>query len=281
MDSTAIQIIQQTAIEADQSNRLGTFVPALILRDESGQQRVKSIEHLQENRSFFRGTYNTPSMQDFMAYIVARNNGQCFIDSDKMAAAVFFDLMVGESGALQPGHGKHVANLVLPRTAAFAALVEASKHVHSQKELSEFLEDWPENLAADYADTAPPVADPKFLNRAIAAVRNVKIKSTGASTHVEGDFNRSRSSLEDVEASSEHTLPAGFRFTGIPYEGLDSITAYVRLGVSTDQDKPRFKLHIRGYGALIEKIGQNFKAKLLAGIGDKATMLLGTFELGE
>lgn len=281
MEQGAVQLIQDTAVQAHGLVDLNTDKPAGFY-----QGQIIDLEHLQSGRSRFRGTYATQSMQDFMAYVIARDSAQGFIDPDNMKAVAFFNLLIGANGTPQtPGHADHRAVLTLPRSAAFQALVGAcsfqnNPRPHTQKTLAEFLEDWQENLQADYVDPAP-TSDPTQISRAITAVRNVKIKARGESTHVESDFGRQRSAMEDVEASSEHVLPAGFRFQGVPYEGLEPITAYVRLGVLTDDEKPRFVLRIRAYESLVEQIGQDFKAKLLAGIGDKATMLLGTFDPGK
>jgi uncharacterized protein YfdQ (DUF2303 family) len=287
MDNTAVQAIGQLAVDAQKANRLGTFTPALILRAQDGCQKIKSIEHLQESRTRFRGTFTTASMQDFMLYVVKNRGGHGFIDIDRMAATVLFNLLYSAPTGTHetlPGHADHIAVLRLKRAPAFDALCTASvsSGPFSQKGIVEWLEDWSDNLAADYPEaTDPTVADPQRIKQAITALRKVKIKATGEATHTEKNFGASKSALEDIEASSDVGLPRGFRFTCEPYDGFDTSTFYIRLGVNADPEKPTFKLRWPHYNRDMEALGQQFKAKLSDGVGDNATLLLGNFDPGE
>jgi uncharacterized protein YfdQ (DUF2303 family) len=293
MDNTAVQAIGNLAIAAEKANRLDTSVPAIVLRDEGGQQCVKSIEHLQPHRSRFRGRFNTNSLQDFAQYVTARAGvGNGFIDAASLAATVIFDLHVSADGTpadsksapVFPGHAEHRATLKLDRTPAFAALNEAITCKFSQKGITEWLEDWWDYLAADYpgdGGTNPVANDPQRMSQALTALRKVKVKATGESVHTDKDFGASRSALEDVEASSEVGLPRGFRFSCQPCEDLPGMTFYLRLGVVPDAEKPCFHLRWGKRGTDIEAIGQAFKTKLRDTIGDAATMLIGSFEPGK
>jgi len=148
--------------------------------------------------------------------------------------------------------------------------------------LVEWLEDWSDNLAADYPDaTDNSPNDSTRMRQALTALRKVKIKATGESVHTNKDFGASRSALEDIEASSDVGLPRGFRFTCVSHEGLPTTVFYLRLGVHPDPENPRFTLRWPRREADIEQIGQDFKTAILNAIGDKATMLLGTFDPGK
>ena len=180
------------------------------------------------------------------------------------------------------GHADHRAALNLKATPAYSALQNAAKVRFGQKPLIEWLEDWWDYLAADYPDaTDSSAADPLRMRQALNALRKVKVKATGESVHTDKDFGASRSALEDVEASSDIGLPRGFRFTCQPSDDLDTRVFYLRLGVITSEKEPQFVLRWSKREADIEAIGQNFKAKLLDAVGDRATMLLGTFDPGK
>lgn len=293
MDQNAIQLIQDTAIAAVKGNRIDTHTPAILLRDTDGVQRVVSLESFEAHRSRFRGTFSTASLQDFAQYVIKRVGGQGFIQPDSLAATVIFNLDVDSNGSpvavtgestLVPcaGHGDHRAALTLKASPAYAALQAASKTQYAQKALIEWLEDWWDCLAADYPDaTGNNPNDLLRMSQALNALRKVKVEESVKVVHTEKDFGASRSALEDVEASSDIGLPRGFRFTCKPSEDLDVREFYLRLGVLTGGEKPAFVLRWSKREADIEAIGQNFKAKLLDAIGDKATMLLGTFDPGK
>lgn len=283
MDNTAIQAIGQLAVEAEKANRLDTYTPAIVLRDDDGKQRVWPLENLQAHRSRFRGTFSTTSMQDFMAYVVAYAGAQGFIDPDRMAANAIFNLVtqVNDVDGYVFGHADHRAVLTLKKSPAFDALCKCAGAVLAQKTMVEWLEDWADYLAADFGDERSVANDPTGIKSAITALRKVKIKASGESVHTNKDFGASKSALEDIEASSDIGLPRGFRFACVPYDGFDAGTFYLRLGVRPDPEKPTFTLRWPHVNEDLEKLGQQFKAKLLDGIGNKATMLLGSFDPGK
>jgi uncharacterized protein YfdQ (DUF2303 family) len=290
MDSTAVDRIAQLGIASEKANRLDTHTPAIVLRDDDGGEHCASIEHLQAHRSHFRGLFATSSLTDFASYVVARVGGEGFIQPDALAATVIFDLHVDGNGLPVAskddpsfaGHADHRAALTLKPSPAYAAILAATRQQFDQKPLVEWLEDWWDYLGADYPDiTDNSTTDPQRMRQAMTALRKVKVKATGESVHTDKDFGASRSALEDVEASSEVGLPRGFRFTCAPAEDLDSRTFYLRLGVLTGEEKPKFVLRWAKRDSDIEAVGQNFKAKLLDAIVDKPTMLLGTFDPGK
>lgn len=290
MDQNGIQLIQDTAIDAQKANLLETHTPSIVLRDQNGQQHVVSLEPFAAHRSRFRGTFNTTSLKDFARYVIARVGGAGFIKPEGLSAAVIFNLNVDSNGTPVAdkdaphlaGHGDHRAVLALESTPAYAALNTAVKIRFGQKPLIEWLEDWWDYLAADYPDATDGAGtDPFRMRQAINALRKVKIKASAEAVHTDKDFGASRSALEDVEASSDVGLPRGFRFTCQPSEDLDICTFYLRLGVITSEKDPQFVLRWSKRESDIEAVGQNFKAKLLDAIGDKATMLLGSFDPGK
>lgn len=263
MDSSAIQLIQDTAIEAAKQNRINTDTPAIIVGDE-----IQSIEHLQAGRSRFRGKLSTESLQDFIKYTKDHPGGSGFIDAENVAARVFFNL--GDIEA--PGHGDWTATLKLKPTAEYAAMLAVIGKRLSQRDMIDFAEDWASNVTAVAADGG-------YINvsKALAAIRKLTIKATAEATHTEKDFGARTSSVEDIEASADDGLPYGFCFTAVPYADLSSRSFTLRLSVLTGGDKPQLVLRAVALDSAKEAIAQEFKQKLQDGIGSDATLYLGSF----
>ena len=263
MDSSAIQLIQDTAIRAAAENRLNTATPAIIVGDE-----IQSIEHLQEGRSRFRGKLSTESLQDFIKYTKDHPDGLGFIDAENVAAKVFFNL--GDTEA--PGHGDWTATLKLKPTAEYAAMLKVVGNRLTQRDMIDFAEDWVSNVTAIAADGSQI-----NMSKALAAIRKLTIKATAESTHTERDFGARKSSIADIEASADDGLPYGFGFTAAPYDGLIIRSFTLRLSVLTGGDKPQLVLRAIALDAAKEAIAQEFKQKLQDGIGSDATLYLGSF----
>ncbi|HET6631561.1 MAG TPA: DUF2303 family protein [Rhodanobacteraceae bacterium] len=275
MDSSAIQLIQDTAIEAAKANRLDTDTPAFITPDG----RVVPLEFLQGGRSRFRGRFQTSAIEDFVAYVRANQPDSlatlpAFVDIDAMAALAYFNL----GSAASPGHADWTAQLTLKASAPFAALKAVDGKQLSQKQLGEFLEDWAEHIQ-------PHDADGEYITvkDAVQRVRKVKVKATAEATHAVGNYANSRSAMEDVEASSSagQALPESFDFSCVPYQGLTTHLATLRPSLLTsgegDNAKPVFVLRWAQREAVIEAIAENFKAVLASRLEGGATLTLGTF----
>lgn len=73
----------------------------------------------------------------------------------------------------------------------------------SQKELSDWIEDWHQYLT--------PMDDEgkaMLVSKAIAAVRTITAKASSESETTVGDTSASRSAMDQIEARSKETLPA-------------------------------------------------------------------------
>lgn len=276
MDSSAVKSIGQLAIEAANANRIDATTPAIILTDSNGRQTVCSIEHLQEGRSRYRGTFATQNLGAFADYVVAtvdnnapRTPAAGFIDPDHASAVAYFNLGDHE----HPGHGDNTAALTLKPTAAYAALLATTQRALDQRTLHDFLEDWRDNITV-LVDGQP--RDNGIAN-ALAAVRDITVEQARKVQHVERDFGATRSAMESVDARSTLTLPSGFEFKAVPYEGLQERTFRLRLGVNTGGDKLSLTLRIQQAEQLSEDIARDFLARLAAKLGTASTLTLGTF----
>lgn len=161
----AIQLITDTALEAT-GKTLATLIPTVVLPESS---KVIDLERFQAGRSRFRGTYSTHSLNDFAVFVVERAapGARGFINQDEMSCALLFNLGTTEA----PGHADDRAVLRLKATAGYTAAQAIGARGISQKDLSDWIEDWHQYLTpVDEAGNAIPVA------KAIAAVRTITIK---------------------------------------------------------------------------------------------------------
>ncbi|NNA92634.1 DUF2303 family protein [Pseudomonas gessardii] len=263
----AIQLITDTSLEAN-GKTLDTLVPTVVLPDGS---KIVPLEHLQAGRSRFRGTYSTHSLNDFAAYVVDRAalGARGFINQDEMSCAVLFNIGTAET----PGHADDRAILKLKPTAGYTAAQQIGGRGISQKDLSDWIEDWHQYLTpVDEAGNAIPVA------KAIAAVRTITIKASSESESTVGETSSSRSAMDQIEARSKETLPVSLQFSTIPFEGLTEQVITLRLSVITSGAVPVLKLRWVGEEVQREDIAQEFKAVLQRSIGDAAVLSLGAFD---
>ncbi|PYD15905.1 hypothetical protein DND62_07135 [Pseudomonas syringae pv. pisi] len=268
MEAKAIQLIQDTAVLAN-AKALDTFTPAIAL---PATVSVVSLEKFQQSRSRFRGVLETPSLKDFSEYVLtqADSNTSGFVDSDEMTCTVYFNL--GDQD--NPGHGDFRAKLTLKKTAAFIALERAAGSKHTQKDLSDFIEDWAPNLKA-----LNPEGVDIDLRRATGAIRSITIEQARKNEHVVGDMSASRSAMDQIEAKSAEGLPAELLFSVIPYEGLQAQTIQLRVAVLTGGDQPILRLRWIGEAQLRENLAQEFKHAVAKQVGDAIVLTIGSFVL--
>lgn len=268
MEAKAIQLIQDTAVLAN-AKKLDTHMPTIAL---SRENTVMSLEQFEQNRSRFRGRLTTSSLLDFSNYVSANADGNSrgFIDSDRMTCTVFFNL--GDQDT--PGHGDYFSTLTLKKTAAFIAVEAAAGSKHSQKDLSDFIEDWAPNLIA--LDALGEEVD---LRRAAGAIRSITIEQARKSEHVVGDMSSSRSAMDQIEAKSADGLPATLLFQVIPYESLKSQTIQLRVAVLTGGDQPVLRLRWIGEAQLREDLAQEFKEVVGQEVRASTELTIGTFTL--
>lgn len=265
MDSTAIDSIAKLAVEAARANLIDIGVPALIIDND---QKIVSLEQFQPERVRFRGRFATSVLGEFVNYVKANPGGAGFVDPTKVNATVFFNL--GDTD--KPGHGDWTGSLALTPTAAYAAIQAVESKRLAQRELAEWIEDWATNLHAQFGE-----ADEKMsIGQAVAAIRNLTISAKSDVTHNERDFGATRTALEDLQARSEGGIPKYLSFSTEPYPNFVPREIRLRLSVITGE-KPALTLRIVGKEALEEDIAREFRQMLLEGIGDAATVTLGSF----
>ncbi|MFQ6574168.1 DUF2303 family protein [Pseudomonas sp. UM16] len=267
LSKEALELIQENTIAA-----VGRELPALGQVAIVPQNfNVVDLERYQEGRNRFRGTYSTHSLADYSAYVVERAApaARGFIDQDNMSCIVLFNIGTPD----EPGHADDRAVLRLKASAAFAAVQAVCGQSLNQKAMSDWIEDWHQHLVATAEDgTCMSIA------KAIAAVRTITVKASSESDHAVGETRASRSTMDQIEASSKETLPAWLDFKVIPFEGLGEQVIRLRVSVITGGAQPVLKLRWIGEEAQREEIAQEFKIVLGAKIEIAAKLTLGIFD---
>ncbi|MCH5550608.1 YfdQ family protein [Pseudomonas syringae pv. syringae] len=268
MEAKAIQLIQDSAVLAN-AKALDTFTHSIAL---PAAVNVVSLEKFQQARSRFRRILETSSLKDFSEYVLNQADGNTsgFVNSDDMTCNVFFNLGNQDN----PGHGYFRAKLALKKTAAFIALERAARSKHTQKELSDFIEDWAPNLKALTPDGAEI-----DLRRAAGAIRSITIEQARISEHVVSDMSASRSAMDQIEAKSAEGLPAELLFSVIPYEALEAQTIQLRVAVLTGGDQPVLRLRWIGEAHLREDLAQEFKQVIAQEVCGVTDLTIGSFTL--
>lgn len=267
LSKEAIELIQENAVAA-----AGIQLPALGQVAVLPQNfNVVDLERYQACRNRFRGTYATHSLADYSTYIVERAApaARGFIDQDNMSCIVLFNIGTAE----EPGHADDRAVLRLKASAAFAAVQAVCGQSLVQKAMSDWIEDWNQHLSATDEN-----GQTMTISKAIAAVRTITVKASSESDHAVGETRASRSTMDQIEASSKETLPAWLDFKVIPFEGLGEQVIRLRVSVITGGSQPVLKLRWIGEEAQREAIAQEFKEVLEAKVGSSAKLALGTFE---
>ncbi|WP_122575226.1 YfdQ family protein [Pseudomonas viridiflava] len=262
----AIQLITDNALIAE-GKELGTYTPTIVLPEGA---KIVNLEQYSAGRSRFRGTFSTSSLADFAKYVIDRAvaDAKGFINQDEMTCSVLFNLGNDE----MPGHADDRAVLKLKPTAAYQAVQAISGRAMSQKDMSDWIEDWHSTLSA-VGEANQDIS----LVKAIAAVRTISVKATSESNHTVSETRASRSAMDDIEATSKETLPTSLIFSAVPFEGLQVREIILRISVITSGAQPVLKLRWVGEDVQREEIAQEFKSVLEANVGDAAQLALGSF----
>lgn len=249
MNKEAIKHIQDTAnIPAMIEQVEQSFVPLAVLPSE---YNVKDLEKYQENRSRFRGSFETRSIPDFIDYIKEHDKDgvRCFVNQEAMSAKTIFDLGTVE----KPLHMEHTGNLSLKRTAAFTDLLHHEGNLLSQKELVAFIEDWHSVITPVSTDN-----EEIAIKRAIDSIRSITVESRSSMESVQEEFSSNMSAAEKIEMKNRDIQINVLRFKCQPYEGLKVRELELRLSISTDRGIG-MKFRIVGKEAVEEEIATEFK----------------------
>lgn len=270
-DKPAIQQIQesQTAhVVQDNILRALTSEGVLALPDSVA---TKDLEAYMPTRRRQRGNFRTSDKASFASYVQEHkeHGATVFIDADHMIAAGILNLGTKDT----PGHCDNRAVLALQKTAGYFSLINlCSRSIQTQRDLAEFLEDWASNLFC--LDEAGNTIEPK---KAIAAVRKLTVESMHKVESAQNSLSASRSTFEQVNATSTDPIPVRIVFSCEPYFGLSARAIAVRVSVLTSGKDPAFTCRIVNESALGEEIAQEFAELVKASLTD-TPVAIGTYE---
>lgn len=255
-DKSAVQHIQQTAHIPEYLKQLeaaNTQVPAIILPDN---MNTTSLEKYMPNASRYRMNFNTLSISDFVRYNTKFDvdGATCFVDGEDMSAKTIFDLGTEEA----PLHKEHKASLNLKPSAAFNAITDINGRSKSQKDTSDFIEDWADLITVIDRDDQVMTA-----SAAAKSLRELTIETARALSSKVGDFSESMSAMESIEAKSNGQMPSKLIFKCTPYLGLGEREISVQLSILTSGDRPSISTRIIQFETLKEEITEEFKDLLI------------------
>lgn len=229
---------------------------------------IQSIEQYLPLRANFRGALATHLPTEFANY-VKQHGGVVYLNDANMSAKAIFDL----GTVKEPGHCRHTAGLSLRQTGAYAALRNFLGSAHSQRDMSDWLEDWRDNLTVFNV-----AGEAMHILQAVQAARTLSVEEFKKRQSIISETKESMSAFEQVEAKSEFPIPHALVFTCVPYEGLPARQFAIRLNIITSGDKPVFKPRMLQEETQQEAIVADFKALVGNLIGDAAPIIVGTFD---
>lgn len=273
IDKSAIQFISEQAVNAAAPHTLDTEVPAVVI-----DGNIVSLEKFGNQPARHRASYSTNSLPHYFAYCdAAADNygraGSVFVNADDMSAVAIFDI----GDANKPSYCENTAKLVLKQTAEMAALHKVHEQRLTQKAAINWIIDWTDNILFIDAN-----GDFLPIPRALNALRSITIKVEGETHNEVRDTGRTMSALEQAEAQSKETLPAGLQFSISPYLGLDNRTINVRITINTEESKPTVTFRIVGYEKLEQELGDELVTKIGTELEAKGfTVFAGTYTPGK
>jgi uncharacterized protein YfdQ (DUF2303 family) len=231
---------------------------------------VHDLEKFLPIRRRARGTMTTQVIVDFAKYIGEHKEegASVFVNVDNMEATAVLNL----GTPADPGHADNKAVLKAKPTAAYRALLSiANGSPASQVKVAEFLEDW--GLSIVCTHDGEIISTPK----AVAAVRQITIEGLLKLENTEGQLSASRSTFEQVQATSKEQIPTLIDFTCKPYVCLSECTFQIRLGIQTGGDKPTLILRIVKQEEHQERMGDELARLIHDAAASSAPVLLGGY----
>lgn len=274
MEQQAVQQIADLAIAAQGKMPVQVDAAASIAILPEGF-KLHSTEKFNALRDRYRGSYRTSSISSFAEYIEYRNNGadgrvQTYINTERGLSAQTF-LNLGD--VIDPGHGDDTATLTLEKKAEFARFEGLNGNRLRQQQLIDVIDDWAEFLEA-WGESGEV-----DLDKAIRALRKVKITKGSELDSQVRDFGHQVSAMEKLEATGvDENLPHYFILNTECFHGLipRSVKLSLRISANND-DAPGFVLRIVGEEALTEALAAEFKDILTERLEGQGQIFQGAF----
>lgn len=232
--------------------------------------RIHDLESYATNRRRARGSMTTSAVSDFAKYVEkhAEEGASVFVDQDTMTATAVLNLGTPNI----PGHADNRAVCKAKITAAFEALKEVSSgRGLTQTTVAEFFEDWAGCLT--FFKEGEIVTPPK----AIAAIRKLTIESLRKLESEEKSLSASKSTFENIQATSAEPIPTIIYFNCEPYFGLAERNFVLRLSVLTSGEKPAIGLRIVKMEEHAQEMAQDFAHLVTCSVSSEVPVLLGSY----
>lgn len=256
MTKEAIQHLEKTVLLAGVNASLAEVKAQSPLIALPEGVKLSDLEGHMEHRTSYRFNFSTKSIKDFGEYCKEfdKEGAKCFVNSDLMRAESIFDLGTED----KPLHQRHNAKIQLDKTAAFVALLNLNGDHISQKQASDFVEDWAENIQV-FTSAGEKITTVMAAQR-FREITIDEMKERGSSV---GDFHESMSEMEKIEARNASQIPACIKFTCVPWHGLGVREFDVRVSIITSGQKPALCLRIVKLEAQEEDMAEEFKEILV------------------
>lgn len=239
------------------------------------QARVLDLEQYSGGRNRKRGTFTTEDFHSFGEYVRSAINPEevrVFVSKDAMQAIAILNF---DAADYEQGHLDHKAILEAEETVVFNKLLGMHNYGRvGQKPFAEFLEDWGHRVVARDSE-GNEIENAK----AVSAIRNMRIAESAQTDSTAGNYRESRSRLESVEAKSiDGALPAYFTVTDECYRDMNARKLKLRLGISSRDGEPNFKLEIIGLQLIRDELAKEFAEHVENGLGDDFVVVIGQFK---
>ncbi len=276
MEQAAVQQIANLAIAAQSKLpvQVDSTASIAILPNDF---KLHSTEKFNAQRDRYRGNYQTYSIPSFIEYVEFRNsvadeNVQTFIRANNGLLARTF-LNLGDH--IDPGHGDDTATLELAKKAEFSRAEHLNGRRQRQQDLIDFIDDWADFLSAHNE------SGEVNLDKAIRALRKVKITKGSELDSQVRDFGHQVSAMEKLEATGvDENLPHFFILHTECFHGLNLREVKLSLRISANNDEaPGFILRIVGEEALNEALAEEFKDLLTEKLAGQGQIFQGQLEV--
>lgn len=224
--------------------------------------KLHDLEDSAEHRRRARGTFRTTSVASLVRYVKEhREEGaSVFVDEAEMRATAVLNLGTHE----RPGHTDNRAQVDLKKTAAYASLLAIHGSARKQAELAEWMEDWAQHAYMEFFAGDEEVS----AKQAVAAVRRITVESVSKLESEEQQLSATRSTFENVTATSREKLPTTIHFACKPYQELPEREFVLRLSVHTGNGAPTLLLRIQNAGLHSDAMAAQLGELIAAGCED-------------
>lgn len=267
MQAEALKQLEALAVAAHANP--DTHTPVQVIPEKA---QLVSLEKYLPQPVRQRATYKTARLVDFVNYLresAAGISSAVFIDERKAVAILDHDLVANE----ESGWSQHRAHLNLKETPEYAALLAIVNTPRTQRQILDWLEDWPTVITAHDEED-----NPIYYPLALAAIRKIEIKADASRTQEEGDFKAARTALEKIELINlENNRPAYFIVHAPLFEDTNEQRLRVRLSLRTGDKEPALVLRIQAHETHLRAVTDEIEGRINAEL-DQIKIYSGTIE---